>query len=450
MPLNNTPSPPAKAPDPYVEYLSDISETHDVVAGEDIIGDNGLLLAKKGTLIKKSVADRLLLGRPSRSLDEVLHIGKCMSRQSLMADYDRLFARWKDCELVHLRNGFAAQLNQLVFRREIPYLLMARLTVMRECLRMVYVKCLFVSWISAQIADELKLSSESVYSAFFAGLFHKVGLLHIPQALAQDKFEPTPKNMAMYLEHVQLGANVIKKTGHYSAEVFEAIMHHHDGHDISGAPILNTSTVNPVLAQIIALGEIVYEMRQGQDGAENASLSNIMPYLRVNAATQSAPSYAGLLRLLHRCNLKRPYRSAGDKDLNKMRLKLQDNTSSIQQVLTELVSLSDCYTPTINSNDGKVIQALITRLICTMNSTGIASDEISQWLLSMRSEELAKSAGELLEMQDTMYESVWLIKRAIRAIRRELQADNPDIRQSVERVDALLTELEKSVESSWH
>lgn len=76
--------------DPYLKQVTTLGDTHQVVATEDILNDEGISLVKQGTAVNSSLYDRLVRHKLLRPLDYSLTSADVVSPPELITDVKRL------------------------------------------------------------------------------------------------------------------------------------------------------------------------------------------------------------------------------------------------------------------------------------------------------------------------------------------------------------------------
>ena len=128
---------PAEA-DVYVDHLAEMSEFVEIIAAEDILNEFGVLLVKKGTPIKKAMADRLLGHKMQKTIDEVICVTSILSQNDIYEDIIALITEIPDFWKIHLCNDFENKLKHLCTVKTIPRVLLQKLTVLKQQFGSVY------------------------------------------------------------------------------------------------------------------------------------------------------------------------------------------------------------------------------------------------------------------------------------------------------------------------
>lgn len=432
----------APAGDAFLHHLAALDGEHAAVAAEDVRNEHGLLLLPKGALLGKDMAERLQQHKLAQPIDELVQVGRTLDSNRLYAEFDDLFARYPDFARVHAAAAFEDNLRHQCFVQSFPHTLMQRLTVLRQRLPGVFQRSLFCAWFGALIAKELALPVALVHDTFCAGLFHDIGMLSLPLELADKRGRLSDEEWHSLQFHVVMSLRLVAATRRFSREMHEAITEHHERCDGTGYPEGRDQTRLSISGQIVALADILFQMRSEQLTGPGQTLADALPYLRVNAHTYFFPTYQAVFLLLQKARLK-PQTEAEDTDVADLCQRVQEHTASVQQLYARLQIFED-----LNSlppgQGSQSLHTLLQHAIATIHSAGLDSAELHEWLdtaYAADDADAADTARELSELDATLFELVWQARRVCRHGLTLLLAGG--IEQGRAEVENLLSELER-------
>ena len=256
---------PAEA-DVYVDHLAEMSEFVEIIAAEDILNEFGVLLVKKGTPIKKAMADRLLGHKMQKTIDEVICVTSILSQNDIYEDIIALITEIPDFWKIHLCNDFENKLKHLCTVKTIPRVLLQKLTVLKQQFGSVYRRSLFAAWFGALVSTEMELELAETSNTFAVGLFHDLGLLHLPASLVERVGGYDEQEWQVFESHVMISKLIVENASMFPIEVSSGIIQHHERCDGTGYPRELRESRLGISGQIIAMSDMIFNIRTGEFG----------------------------------------------------------------------------------------------------------------------------------------------------------------------------------------
>ncbi|MEO6841409.1 MAG: HD domain-containing phosphohydrolase, partial [Bradyrhizobium sp.] len=99
-----------------------------------------------------------------------------------------------------------------------------------------YQHCLLVTGVAVDFGLSLGLPRADIERLHSAAMFHDIGKAKIPLAVLDKPGRLDPEERAMIETHPAAGYDVLKGTEGISAEILDAVRHHHEFLDGSGYP----------------------------------------------------------------------------------------------------------------------------------------------------------------------------------------------------------------------
>lgn len=141
-----------------------------------------------------------------------------------------------------------------------------------------------VAALAADLAGALGMSAAQRRSLRFAGLIHDVGIMTMPNDIA-DASQPLSHEERLIVEqHPRIGAE-IAEVAHFDHAVQEAVAGHHERIDGSGYPRRMHGEQIPMSARILAVCEVFDSMTNRTYHGEMTTLEEALDELRTNAGT---------------------------------------------------------------------------------------------------------------------------------------------------------------------
>jgi putative nucleotidyltransferase with HDIG domain len=147
-----------------------------------------------------------------------------------------------------------------------------------------YQHCLLVTGIAVDFGLSLGLAKQDIERLYSAAMFHDIGKARIPLAVLDKPGRLDPAERALIETHPAAGYEVLKGNVGISAEILDAVRHHHEYLDGSGYPdalcaagisdIVRILTISDIFAALIEHRhykptmprEQAYEIIQGMQG----------------------------------------------------------------------------------------------------------------------------------------------------------------------------------------
>jgi putative nucleotidyltransferase with HDIG domain len=147
-----------------------------------------------------------------------------------------------------------------------------------------YQHCLLVTGIAVDFGLSLGLARQDIERLYSAAMFHDIGKARIPLAVLDKPGRLDPEERALIETHPAAGYDVLKGNVGISAEILDAVRHHHEYLDGSGYPdalcaasisdVVRILTISDIFAALIEHRhykptmprERAYEIIQGMQG----------------------------------------------------------------------------------------------------------------------------------------------------------------------------------------
>jgi putative nucleotidyltransferase with HDIG domain len=158
------------------------------------------------------------------------------------------------------------------------------LTTVRRHHEGTYQHCLLVTGVAVDFGLSLGMARGDIERLYSAAVFHDIGKARIPLAVLDKPGRLDEKERALIETHPAAGYEVLKGTAGMSAEILDAVRHHHEYLDGSGYPdalcaesisdIVRILTISDIFAALIEHRtykptmprEKAYEILQGMNG----------------------------------------------------------------------------------------------------------------------------------------------------------------------------------------
>lgn len=267
-------------PSNYASRLANMEQS--VVATHDIHNERGLLLVKKGVEINKRRADLLLLHKLTRPIEHSISMGSVLSGSDLYKELSALISRHDDLIELEKQWGLLPKLKPMCQELTQFNILCQKLTVMNEQLQKTFRKSLFVGWFSAGIVSALQRPQQEFKAAFYAGLFHEIGMLHLSPEILHKEGQYSAQEWRNMQAHTVIGAKILALTPKLPKGIVEAVKQHHERADGSGYPAELFCAKQCLLGQVIAVSDSLQAIRFNPKIDRKINLKQLTPVLQVS------------------------------------------------------------------------------------------------------------------------------------------------------------------------
>jgi putative nucleotidyltransferase with HDIG domain len=146
-----------------------------------------------------------------------------------------------------------------------------------------------VQRIAVGLGEELGLGRESLDVLRFAGLFHDIGKIGVPDAILTKPDRLTALEFEIVKRHPEDGARIIGRLHRLNAAV-PAVLHHHERWDGFGYPHGLSGDAIPLEAAIVGLADAVDAMTTDRPYSCARSLDEATDEVVRNRSSQFAPA----------------------------------------------------------------------------------------------------------------------------------------------------------------
>ncbi|MDX6479996.1 MAG: hypothetical protein QOG85_506 [Gaiellaceae bacterium] len=157
-----------------------------------------------------------------------------------------------------------------------------------------------VQRIAVEIGREMGLNQQQLDTLHFAGLFHDIGKIGVPDAILTKPAKLTDEESAIVKRHPQDGARIAGRLRRLQTAV-PAILHHHEHWDGNGYPHALSGEDIPVEASVVGLADAFDAMTTDRPYSAARPLDEAVEEIVRNRGTQFAPAAVdALLRIAER------------------------------------------------------------------------------------------------------------------------------------------------------
>lgn len=221
--------------DHYLGHVTKLSETHEILAEDDIHDIHGMKLWAKGAPVSSALREKLLQRRLAQPLEATLGIKDGATMAAIVGDAKDLVATHEALKPFLDVRGAKSLLDEAI-GLPLPNAVRVLLTAARENNPEGYRHSLSVMIASAGLAACLGLDSHDSGLLLEAALLHDVGELYISPEYLRSQTTLQPAEWKHVASHPCVGYALVKEFTKLPNSIAECILHHHERCDGSGYP----------------------------------------------------------------------------------------------------------------------------------------------------------------------------------------------------------------------
>jgi hypothetical protein len=243
--------------DVYVDHITQMGESREVIATEDIHNQHGAMLIAKGTRVDRKMYERLVSHKLLTPIDHSVEIGDGVTLGTLAKEARRLIENEPQIELMlgMLRDPEAPM--RAIGRVHLEPAFANKLTVARERMPMVFAHSLKVAVSASILGHAFDLNIDDIATLTMAGLFHDLGELHIDPAIFERGHVLTPEDRQQLYAHPAISYAMLAQSPAYHPHVSRPVLEHHERLDGSGYPYARIDGDLSLPGRMLALSELV-------------------------------------------------------------------------------------------------------------------------------------------------------------------------------------------------
>lgn len=390
--------------DIYVNHLASVIQPHPAIAQEDIYNQFGILLLAKGSPISNNTVAKLSNHKLAKPIDDVIRIGRSLTNQTLLTEFEVMFKRNHDLKNIHEKNKATDLLVHLCVVQHFHTTLLQKLTVLKQEYPSSFERTLFDAWFSSLVARELGWSKEDIHHVFVASLFQDLGLLHIPADIVLMNGGFTPKQWRVMQSHVVISKIIVESLGIYPDSVINGIMEHHERGDGAGYPLAKNVNSLSDIGQLVGLSDLLFRIRgRTTKSRQQRSLSSAFTYLQVNNRPAVMALHEAAMSILKRSELA-IHLHLSDSDYHSMINLLIKRSVTIHEIFYILRLFSHQLDEIKLGRLGYSISLLAEKALFVYKTSGFFHQHFFRELETF-------SFDELEDADKTQVEFLWIIKR---------------------------------------
>lgn len=388
----------------FLQHLTDLNQSQQVTAREDIYNQFGVLLVPKGSPINRRAQLQLQQHALKKGLEEQVALADTLSDEELLHQAQELLETSPSLRALQQGNQFDDRFRHLCLMQDLPLAIRQQLTVMAQQLQNLYQHCLFTGWAAALIAHELGLNHSDCRKAYVSGLIHDLGLLHLPPQL-QSKPKLSAEEWRALQSHVVIGQRLATAAG-LPADIATAVLEHHERLDQSGYPSRKPAAKLGLLGQIVAATDLLHKLCSHELHDTQKPAHDALPYFKVHRNGFGEGVHTAIMRILSRAA-----HHAGASPPALQPLDLERVRQTHETLLPLLSPLAPLAQSVAEKSEWAATAAMMDAIVALLENSGLNDPALHAWLQSELDLSDADTLRCLNEIDAMQYELLWLLKR---------------------------------------
>ena len=392
----------------YAERLAELNEIQQVKASEDVYSVHGVLVARAGTVIDYDTARKIVRHKLTMPLGNNIELEHPVTGKLIYQSFKSILSRYSDIRNAHRALGSTHLFQTLLENLRLQGLLAQKLTVVEAKEPSLWTRSIVGAWVAAMLGVELRLSNTELDELTLAALCRDLGTLHV----RRDCFNREPGNIYPSGEwreiqsHVVASHMILKECDDIPKRVMTAVLEHHEHADGTGYPSNKYEKELSLFGEILSLADIFADLRVRRFAGSGRTIGDIPSALKIQGHFFREDIIRALHSFVQRANLKKsafhPYKSRAL--LEQSLCERTDIIRQIQTLLEEIVRLA-----AIDRFEGKSVSNFAVRLLQTITRSGVATDELKEWLLEVIRQKGLVDLVELSEIELFQSELLWAL-----------------------------------------
>lgn len=403
-------------PDAYTEHLAKVNESNAVLASEDIVNAQGVLIAKKGTNIDQRTAAKIMTFKLTKPLENIVSIENEIDGGALLQHTRNFLKENEPLRIVHERINMEAGLPRLTSSINAFPIIKQKLTVMNILMPQLYQQSIFSAWMAAVIGKRMGLGDPQIMTLFVSGLTHDIGMLHISSELLNKKGDLLPEEWRQIQAHPVIGQKILASMDKLPKEVARAVMEHHERVDGSGYPTGRHDEELHLYGQVIAMTDAMQGAYRQHVQSNNSTIRNLFPILQMNSESHFYKTYEALITTLKQVGFPEST-SISDANLAESAKLVREHYHLLNTELERLNKVVSSFPKDHGEKELRAIDASMLHCLKTVRGSGILDEGYLRWLDQLEQNKLNFAYRELEDVTLMMKELKFQINRILKMAR---------------------------------
>ena len=251
----------------FVKAVTELADTHEVLASEDIYASSGMKLVSRGTRLSGQFYDRLVAHKLLKPIEQSLSVTDALDTTKLVSLMHEEARRVPSLAPLLEQPELLEQLGSHFSQLNIPAPLSLRLVVMQADRPKLFQHALISSVVATALGILGKLPREELQSLSLASIFHDVGELCIEPAFLEPGHQMSAEERRHLYVHPITGFLMLRDFPDLPKGTASAVLQHHERIDGSGYPYRLSGEAITNVSRYLAVAEVAASLieRHGAD-----------------------------------------------------------------------------------------------------------------------------------------------------------------------------------------
>lgn len=347
--------------DHYMEHVSELGETEDIIAAEDIYSKSGVLLLKKGRKINRKTHNSLSKHKMEKSVDSSISIFNTLSRHQLALEFKKQLEGFAPFQYMLNAVPNPARLKNCLRQADLNTTMRNKLTIAYKSFPLMFEHAIRVSIVSTILSIYMEMDDEGCDAMVVVGLFHDLGKMHLDPTLLSSERTLSHDELKFVYAHPAIIYNILKDMDAYDDRIAIAVLEHHERNGGHGYP-RGIKMFSNSYSAIIAIAEVLTSM------IESHTFDRALLALRANLEYFDAAVLSALFKNLPKMEFSQNNEpETATKDSRLLISTMHKGFDSWEDLQTEILEIQEI--PLI-----KDLSSRMLRLQLSMNASGIFLD----------------------------------------------------------------------------
>ena len=281
----------------YLNSVTALGDTHEVVTSQAVFARRGIELVEKGVRINSAFREMLVQHKLLPPIDECLSVANGVTHVSLRERAREILDTEPRFQLIRSALPGTERLLNAFYAMPLEPPLAFKLTVAREQRPGIFEHSVQTTLIALFLAIKSRLPDRDLATVAAAGMFHDIGELHIDPGLLRPGRRLDAAELRHVYGHPMTAYLILQEYPQYHPEISSAVFEHHERLDGSGYPRGLKGEEIGFIGQILMLAEAVTTLFEKSWRTHGASRLSVM--LKMNRRKFNRELVDHLVGLLH-------------------------------------------------------------------------------------------------------------------------------------------------------
>ena len=359
----------------YASHLTSLQEKKQVVASEDILSDQGVLIAKSGTKFNQKTCQNILKFKLLKPLEDSIFIANQLDAKQIFEQIFDIINRDAYLKALNSKIGKNGVLQKCCLRLEQYPLLLQKLTVLDMELTDVFRQSLLSGYFACICGILERYTQQQIEEGFLAGIVHDIGYLHIDRQILIKQETLTTDEWHQVQSHPVIAYEILKRIPNFPQISATAVLEHHENLDGSGYPRAKTVHNLSSMGQLINLLDNVIVIYQKKFKPLKRSPNGVTPVIQINMHSYLPKVVSTIFKLLK--TIPPSEAETSDEDIiRELIIFVQTKQNYIKKITQAIQQANEKIGFTHENKSLYALQNIAINILVIINSAGLGNDNI--------------------------------------------------------------------------